>query len=276
MIFFRFTQEENTFRLYGSIDEYSDLIGIFYHQFDHINVDLSGVHNINEYGVRSWIDLIFDFEGGVSFQNCSVISMETLNRYPKFIGPNSDVLSFKAPFVCNECAYVDEVSLQSGKNFDPEALSFELPKCKGCGQTLNKDFDESNYFEFLKLCKNAKLDSGEKPQRAKQKRKPLRTTIYGLLPKQMGGFKYSGFCENISEGGLFIQTPQFFELGSKFKIEFMVPLAEESLKVSAEVEVEWIRDENPSKNILPGVGVNFIQINDDSRQGIKEYIKGFS
>ena len=72
---------------------------------------------------------------------------------------------------------------------------------------------------------------------------------------------FSGFSENISEGGLFIATYDYKPLGSTFVLEFQLP--ELSHKIKTRCVVRWVRDYNPSvPEMVPGMGVEFLDIVD--------------
>ena len=107
-------------------------------------------------------------------------------------------------------------------------------------------------------------------------RKPLFTKLFMPDPEfQYEGSAYTTFTENICEGGLFICTYMKFVIGDRFKVEMSIPIEDDKFNISCEVEVKWIRKENQEKNILPGVGVEFLDLSPDDKKAIKTYVYSF-
>jgi uncharacterized protein (TIGR02266 family) len=70
---------------------------------------------------------------------------------------------------------------------------------------------------------------------------------------------FTGFSENISEGGLFIATYDYKTMGEVFWLEFQLP--ELSYKVRTRCEVCWVREYNPGlPEMIPGMGVRFLDL----------------
>lgn len=70
---------------------------------------------------------------------------------------------------------------------------------------------------------------------------------------------FTGFSENISEGGLFIATYDYKPMGEVFWLEFQLP--ELSHKVRTRCEVCWVREYNPAlPEMIPGMGVRFLDL----------------
>ena len=83
---------------------------------------------------------------------------------------------------------------------------------------------------------------------------------------------YTGFTKNISEGGLFISTSQYLEIGHKLTIQMGIPPNKE--KTTLECEVRWVRrDDNHDLNGFYGVGVQFINLSPEIKSQINQFIK---
>ncbi len=83
---------------------------------------------------------------------------------------------------------------------------------------------------------------------------------------------YVGFANNISEGGLFVATHQMVEVGSTVDLRFELPGEDEPVVVEA--EVRWQRTAvDYDSGILPGFGVQFGDLDDETRARIERYIE---
>jgi uncharacterized protein (TIGR02266 family) len=83
---------------------------------------------------------------------------------------------------------------------------------------------------------------------------------------------YTGFTEDISEGGLFVSTYQTnFAIGDRLEMSFTLPGHDKPF--FATCEVRWVRPYNPSSDTGPGMGLRFISLPDDVTQSIQRFIK---
>ena len=83
---------------------------------------------------------------------------------------------------------------------------------------------------------------------------------------------YTGLTNNISEGGVFISTPQVLDIGTKIKFPLNLPGMMEGEIV--EGEVRWVRREGRSdENVPPGVGIQFTKLSDELRVRINQYLE---
>lgn len=70
---------------------------------------------------------------------------------------------------------------------------------------------------------------------------------------------FTGFTENISAGGLFVQTYQTMPLGSVFQMHVKLPNVEEPFHLDC--EVRWVREYNEMMpEMQPGMGVRFVNL----------------
>jgi len=98
----------------------------------------------------------------------------------------------------------------------------------------------------------------ERTERRKHKRLPFREDIL------VDGTKLCTSTD-ISEGGLFVSAIQYFEEGNV--VEVTIPLGEEKITVKAQV-----------KYCQPGIGVGivFIELNDEQRTKIRELVESIA
>ena len=83
---------------------------------------------------------------------------------------------------------------------------------------------------------------------------------------------YTGFTENISEGGLFVATTKLRKLGERVRLNFA--LNDGGGPIEAEGIVRWVREANPSNDVLPGYGVQFVDLTRAAMARINAFIDG--
>lgn len=81
---------------------------------------------------------------------------------------------------------------------------------------------------------------------------------------------YAGFVENMSSGGIFIATHQLRPVGEK--LEFSVHLPGQEHPIKGEGEVRWVRVYSETSNVPPGMGIRFLEIDDDSVKNIEAFL----
>lgn len=69
----------------------------------------------------------------------------------------------------------------------------------------------------------------------------------------------------IKEGGLFVPTPQVYNLGDRIALDLQLPGKKEALRI--EGKVIWITPRNALHHVLPGIGIQFIGSNAQSIRG---------
>lgn len=83
---------------------------------------------------------------------------------------------------------------------------------------------------------------------------------------------YTGFLENVSNGGLFVATHQLAEIGDLFELTFTVPGL--NRVCTAVCRVRWLREYDPEQpDGVPGMGVQFSQLEPDARAAIELFIR---
>ncbi len=82
---------------------------------------------------------------------------------------------------------------------------------------------------------------------------------------------YTGFSENIEEGGIFVATFEPRPIGSRVLVNFKLPGGR---PVTARGEVQWVREYNPmTPDTAPGMGVKFTDLLPADRAAIEEFTK---
>jgi uncharacterized protein (TIGR02266 family) len=83
---------------------------------------------------------------------------------------------------------------------------------------------------------------------------------------------YTGFTDNISEGGIFIATQHLLDIGTQIKFPLSLP----GMEVPELVEgtVKWVRREEYIAHQTPtGLGIQFNWISNDLKRRIDDYIQ---
>ncbi len=81
---------------------------------------------------------------------------------------------------------------------------------------------------------------------------------------------FTGFSEDISEGGLFVSTYDFKKIGTSIDVNFTLP---SGYTVMAQGIVRWIRELNPlTPDMQPGMGVQFVGLSVTDKQAIQDFL----
>jgi uncharacterized protein (TIGR02266 family) len=82
---------------------------------------------------------------------------------------------------------------------------------------------------------------------------------------------FSGFSENLSDGGLFVATYAPRKLGERLHVRFTLPGIERA--IDAHVEVRWLRPYDAAGEHAPGFGAAFLDLGDADRDAIHAFLK---
>ncbi len=82
---------------------------------------------------------------------------------------------------------------------------------------------------------------------------------------------FSGFSENLSDGGLFVATYNKRSLGDRLHVRFTLPGVERPIE--ATVEVRWLRDYDAQSEQSPGFGAAFVVLDDEDRNTIHHFLR---
>jgi uncharacterized protein (TIGR02266 family) len=81
---------------------------------------------------------------------------------------------------------------------------------------------------------------------------------------------YTGFTEDVSEGGLFVATYQLLDLGTETAVSFTLP---DGHLVSAMCKVRWVRELNEmTPDMHPGMGLQFVSLSGEDKSAIEAFL----
>ncbi len=81
---------------------------------------------------------------------------------------------------------------------------------------------------------------------------------------------YTGFTNDIGEGGVFVATHQVMPLDSVIEVELSIPGKGEPIK--AEGRVRWVREYNELSDAQPGMGIQFQGLSSEERERIQAFV----
>ncbi len=81
---------------------------------------------------------------------------------------------------------------------------------------------------------------------------------------------YTGFTNDIGEGGLFVATHQVLPMDSVIELEFSIPGRPEPIK--AEGKVRWVREYNELSDAEPGMGIQFEALAKGDAEQIQTFV----
>ena len=83
---------------------------------------------------------------------------------------------------------------------------------------------------------------------------------------------YTGFANNISEGGLFITTHSPAPIGETVSVKFKLPNSGHEVEIQC--IVRWARDYNQlTPDMSPGMGLEFVNLPKEIYDEINEFIE---
>ncbi len=107
------------------------------------------------------------------------------------------------------------------------------------------------------------------------KRKDLRNHLLVLRVRGESKNKvFFGYAKNISKGGMFISSVNPRKVGEEFIIEFTLP--REKKHIQCRCIVEWSRSYKPKSRNEPGMGVRFLDLENDIKKMIDDWVKDSS
>jgi len=81
---------------------------------------------------------------------------------------------------------------------------------------------------------------------------------------------YLGLTENISEGGLFIDTHLFKPIGTPVSVTLKLPNSPQAFTATG--TVRWIRQYSETSDTVPGMGVRFEDLTPEQTALIREFV----
>jgi len=82
---------------------------------------------------------------------------------------------------------------------------------------------------------------------------------------------FTDFAENISEGGIFISTPNPLKPGTDIVIEFLLPELNRPLRING--KVVWNREQPAGHNLRRGMGIKFEKLTEEDKMLISEVMR---
>ncbi|MCO4793916.1 MAG: hypothetical protein KC493_09395 [Bacteriovoracaceae bacterium] len=139
----------NEFCLRGEINEdliIDELVGF---KSDLVKVNFEEVSMINSCGVREWIKLMEALANQgckVQYFNCPQIVVQQVNMVTGFVPNQGEVVTFYAPYFCEDCDNEEKVLLTSSELKGRTAPEL---KCGSCGSESEIDAMEDVYLNFI-------------------------------------------------------------------------------------------------------------------------------
>jgi uncharacterized protein (TIGR02266 family) len=81
---------------------------------------------------------------------------------------------------------------------------------------------------------------------------------------------FSGFLENLSQGGAFVATHMVRPVGEV--VELSVYTAEGNVLFKGIGEVRWLRNHNEVSDLPPGMGVKFLELESAARHRMEGFL----
>lgn len=100
---------------------------------------------------------------------------------------------------------------------------------------------------------------------------PASVNVNTMLSMSTDHQFYTGFSENIEEGGIFVATFEPEPVGTPVVVNFRLP---GNRPVTARGTVQWMREYNPlTPEMPPGMGVKFTELLPDDKRAIEKFMK---
>jgi anti-anti-sigma regulatory factor/DNA-directed RNA polymerase subunit RPC12/RpoP len=117
-----------------------------------VTFNFRNVSEVNSCGVRSWINFLRELgksNRAITYEECNGEIVMQMNMIPSFKG-SAKVTSVFGNYVCDNCEHELEVLFKEGENL-PSGEDIDLPsiKCKECGEDMEFEEVEEDYFNFL-------------------------------------------------------------------------------------------------------------------------------
>jgi uncharacterized protein (TIGR02266 family) len=88
--------------------------------------------------------------------------------------------------------------------------------------------------------------------------------------RTMDGF-ITDWAVNISKGGLFVNTRSPLAVGSEIRL--IVSLPSSAFPFDLQGKVTWVNEFDNAANLVPGMGIEFIGIDDEQKLKIAEFVE---
>lgn len=113
-----------------------------------------------------------------------------------------------------------------------------------------------------------RVDRVSRPSWTGERRSSPRIAIDAELGFESDTNFFTGFAEDLSDGGLFIATYKLLPIGRELTVTFGLP---EGREITADARVVWVREAHG--DVAPGIGVRFRQLAEDDLEAILRFIE---
>jgi uncharacterized protein (TIGR02266 family) len=103
------------------------------------------------------------------------------------------------------------------------------------------------------------------------RRKHLRSQLIVLRVHSKDKKTFFGYGKTLGQGGMFITTVNPRKIGDEFEISFMLP--DETTEVKCRCRVMWTRQYVSASELEPGMGIQFLNLDDKMKNKIEEWVK---
>ncbi|MBI5480267.1 MAG: PilZ domain-containing protein [Deltaproteobacteria bacterium] len=146
-------EEDGILRVYlqGAFNEWTDFSGLERLAAPRLDFDAADVRYVNSHGARRWTAALerVDRVDRYTFSRCSPPFVMQAAQVGNFLG-RGEVLSFSAPYHCQDCDH-DETRLLQTAAVAPALAAHEPPRfrCQECGGSLILDDIPERYLAFV-------------------------------------------------------------------------------------------------------------------------------
>ncbi len=102
-------------------------------------------------------------------------------------------------------------------------------------------------------------------------RKHRRVAVAAEVHLESESNLYAGITNNISEGGVFVATPQLLAKGTVLDLEFSIPDGGPPIRTTA--VVRWLREDLDDIEGPPGIGVQFVELGDTAKARLERFVE---
>jgi len=102
-------------------------------------------------------------------------------------------------------------------------------------------------------------------------RRHRRVTIAAEVHLESDSNLYAGITNNVSQGGVFVATSKLLAKGTVLDLEFSIPDAGPPIRTTA--VVRWLREDLDDIEGPPGMGVQFVELADRTRNRLERFIE---
>ncbi len=145
-------------KLTGTIDEDNDLLPLASRiRGNTVIIDLAGVHDINNCGVRNWVKWREEIQAraiAVVLIECSPAIVAKLNSVSNF-NAGGYLKSFYVPFFCHACEMEKAILVDMDELRGESPVRAPTCRCDACDGIMAFDDMEESYFSFVKDSRKA-------------------------------------------------------------------------------------------------------------------------